>query len=220
MHPERHPWPSTPSNAGSGKPGNLPHDRSFYPLDAFPKLAALREHWQTIRDELLALDAPVLDIDRVDKTHEQLFAQIERHVGDGGDFGWLHGWRDNPAWLQYALVLHDAPLPFVMQRFPRTLELIGRLSGIKVCGFSRLAPHGFLSTHRHPELAAENLLQCHVTLDAPLEGNYCYLNVNGEFRQHRNGEALVFDGSLDHFAVNASREMRTILYLEFDPQRA
>ncbi|MEP7043553.1 MAG: aspartyl/asparaginyl beta-hydroxylase domain-containing protein [Dokdonella sp.] len=194
--------------------------QSFYPLDAFPGVKVLSDGWETIRAEFLALKAPVLSIDRVDKTHAEAFAEIHQHVRAGGEFGWLLGWRTNPDWIQYALVLNDAPLPFVADLFPNTLALLGRLPGIKVGGFSQLKPHGFLATHRHPELAEENLLQCHVTLDAPVEGNYCYLNVNGEFRQHTNGAAIVFDGSLDHFAVNASAAARTILYLEFDPAKA
>jgi len=192
----------------------------FHPLDAFPKLQVLGRHWTSIREEFLALHAPVLGIDRVDKTHEEVFAELGRHLRAGGEYGWLLGWPDNPNWIQYALVLDDEPLPFLREAFPRTLALLGELSGIKVCGFSQLKPHGFLSTHRHPELAEQNLLQCHLTLDAPTQGNYCYLNVAGEFRQHTNGTMFVFDGSLDHFAVNASAAPRTILYLEFDRARA
>ena len=192
----------------------------FHPPASFPALAPLATNWQTIRTEFLALRAPLLDIDRVDKTHAEVFAEIGRHVAEGGEFGWLQGWRENPQWVQYALLLNDEPLPFVVDLFPQTLALLRRLSGIKVAGFSQLKPHGFLSTHRHPELAEEGLLQCHVTIDAPDERNYCYLNVGGEFRQHTNGGCLVFDGSLDHFAVNASEASRTILYLEFDPVQA
>lgn len=196
------------------------HRPPFHPVESFPHIAALGANWPTIRDEFLALRAPLLDIDRVDKTHAEVFAEIGRHVEGGGEFGWLQGWRENPHWVQYALLLNDEPLPFVVDLFPNTLALLRRFSGIKVAGFSQLKPHGFLSTHRHPELAEEGLLQCHVTIDAPDERNYCYLNVGGEFRQHANGGTLVFDGSLDHFAVNASDASRTILYLEFDPVKA
>lgn len=192
----------------------------FHPTESFPGIASLAAHWQTIRSEFLALRAPLLDIDRVDKTHAEVFAEIGRHVEDGGEFGWLQGWRENPRWIQYALLLNDDPLLFVVDLFPQTLALLRRLPGIKVAGFSQLKPHGFLSTHQHPELAEEGLLQCHVTIDAPEDRNYYYLNVGGEFRQHTNGGSLVFDGSLDHFAVNASEVSRTILYLEFDPVKA
>jgi beta-hydroxylase len=89
--------------------------------------------------------------------------------------------------------------------------------GVKVAAFVRLAPDGFLGAHRHPELREEGLLQMHLTLEAADEANYAYLNVEGEFRQHVPGEGFVFDGSLDHFALNASPEDRVILYLEFRP---
>ena len=55
-----------------------------------------------------------------------------------------------------------------------------------------------------------------VTLKAPKPSASCLLNVAGEIRQHVTGGTIVFDGSLPHWAVNASAEERVILYLEFD----
>jgi Aspartyl/Asparaginyl beta-hydroxylase len=80
-----------------------------------------------------------------------------------------------------------------------------------------MAPQTFLPLHNHPELREKGLLQMHLTLDAAASCNYAYINVDGHFRQHRPGDAFVFDGSCDHFALNASTQMRTILYLEFAP---
>jgi beta-hydroxylase len=82
--------------------------------------------------------------------------------------------------------------------------------GIRFTGASSL------NTHRHPELYEQDLLQFHVTLDAATERNFAYLNVAGIFNQNMTGNAIVFDGSLDHFALNASPADRTILYMEFE----
>ncbi|GLZ23056.1 aspartyl/asparaginyl beta-hydroxylase domain-containing protein [Burkholderia plantarii] len=59
-------------------------------------------------------------------------------------------------------------------------------------------------------------MQMHITLDAASERGFAYLNVAGHFNQNRVGNAIVFDGSLDHFALNASPQPRTIFYLEFE----
>ena len=56
----------------------------------------------------------------------------------------------------------------------------------------------------------------HLPLETAPEANYAYLNVNGQFRQHVLGQPIVFDGSLDHFALNASHCDRTVLYVEFE----
>ena len=61
----------------------------------------------------------------------------------------------------------------------------------------------------------ESLLQFHLPIITAPERNYAYLNVMGEFRQHVEGEPIIFDGSLDHFAINESDVDRTIVYMEF-----
>jgi beta-hydroxylase len=78
-----------------------------------------------------------------------------------------------------------------------------------------LKPKTILHCHTHDEIGEENLLQFHLTLTSAVKNNFSYLNVNGEFRQHNVGEAIIFDGSLPHFALNESEHNRVILYLEF-----
>ncbi|TCK33807.1 beta-hydroxylase [Paraburkholderia sp. BL8N3] len=193
---------------------------AFYPLEQFPKLQELASKWEIIREEFLRLNAPTLGIDRVGKTHVEVYAETLEHIDGGGEYGWLMGWGDgdknNPDWTQYALVAYDEPIPFAENAMPRTIEMLEGLEGIKICALSRMKPNVFLNTHRHPELHNQDLLQLHVTLDAVTERDYAYLNVAGHFNQNKVGSAIVFDGSLDHFALNASPGIRTILYMEFE----
>ena len=53
----------------------------------------------------------------------------------------------------------------------------------------------------------------HLPIDTASIGNYAYINVQGEFRQHRCGKPIVFDGSLDHFALNESKKNRNHFYI-------
>ncbi|BAP46073.1 aspartyl/asparaginyl beta-hydroxylase domain-containing protein [Pseudomonas sp. 21LCFQ02] len=196
---------------------------AFYPLDDFPPLARLADHCALIQREVAALQAPLLDIDRTDKPHQQVHAELDEHLRQGGSYGWLKGWGaagGNRDWTQYPLLFQDTPLAPALAALPQTLALLQTLDGIKVASLARLAPHSFLSTHRHPEIRAEGLLQMHLTLSAASEANYAYLNVAGQFHQHQAGSAVIFDGSQDHFVVNASQAPRTILYLEFNKARA
>jgi aspartyl/asparaginyl beta-hydroxylase (cupin superfamily) len=193
---------------------------AFYPLDKFPKLNELASSWQGIRDELVRLSAPTLDIDRVGKSHAEVYEETLKYVMGGGEYGWLKGWDDseqgNPDWTQYGLVAFDRPIPFAEAVMPRTIELLRKIEGVKICALSKMKPNVFLNTHRHPELFEQNLLQFHITLNAATENNFAYLNVAGIFNQNMMGNAIVFDGSLDHFALNASSVDRTILYMEFE----
>jgi aspartyl/asparaginyl beta-hydroxylase (cupin superfamily) len=193
---------------------------AFYPLDKFPKLNELASSWQVIRDEFVRLSAPTLDIDRVGKSHAEVYEETLKYVMEGREYGWLKGWDDseqgNPDWTQYGLVAFDRPIPFAEAVMPRTIELLKKIEGVKICALSKMKPNVFLNTHRHPELFEQNLLQFHITLDSATENNFAYLNVAGTFNQNVMGNAIVFDGSLDHFAINASSVDRTILYMEFE----
>jgi len=192
--------------------------RAFYRIESFSKLQDLAQQWEVMSAECRALDAPTLDIDRVGKSHDQVAAETMAHVQAGGEYGWLQGWGAdgaNPDWLQYALVYRDQQVPFACQTMPTTMRLLAGVRGIKVCTLAKMKAHTFLTTHSHPELRAEGLLQFHITLEAATNANYAYLNVAGEFRQNVLGSSVVFDGSLDHFALNGSQVDRTILYMEF-----
>lgn len=194
----------------------------FYPIEDFPMLAELASHWSSMQEETLRLQAPLLDINRTEKPHEQVVAEVQQHLLQGGEYGWLKGWGQdggNREWVQYPLVFQDQPMPQAATALPRTLALLGQVQGLKVAALARLEPHTWLSSHRHPEVLEEGLLQMHITLSAAPERNYAYLNVAGQFHQHNSGTAVIFDGSQDHFVINASDAARVILYLEFYPAR-
>lgn len=192
---------------------------AFYEASRFPHLQRLADHWEVIREEFLALDAPTLTINRVGKSITEIVDEVAEHMKAGGEYGWLWGWGDGmdtmPEWTQYGLVAYDQAIPFARDAMPGTLDLLGQIPGIKLCALLRMEPNVFLGTHSHTGTWEEGLLHMQLTIDAPLTQNYAYLNVNGNFNQSTNGNLVIFDGSQDHFAVNASRAYRTVLYLEF-----
>lgn len=193
---------------------------SFHPLAEFPALLELSRHWEVIRAEYAALDAPEHEIARVGVSREEIYAEfVERGLESGWLQGWTHDREPNPRWLSYALIVSDTPPLDVREKMPRTIALLEQIGGIKLAALNRLLPHTMLSAHRHPELRAEGLLQYHLCLTTSVPPCFTYLNVNGKFMQHLLGQACVFDGSLPHFALNATREERVILYIEFHADR-
>lgn len=196
--------------------------RSFYPVPDFPQLAELSSNWELIREEFLNLNVDVLPIDRVDKDYSIVYDEVIQHMNNGGEYGWLIGWGGkqgaNIDWLQFGLIAKYQVVEWAVKYMPKTIELLKSIPAIKVCGLAKMKPHCYLATHSHPEIQAENLLQYHLTIDVPENSNYNYLNVAGEFNQNQLGEPVIFDGSLEHFALNASTQDRTILYLEFQKE--
>jgi beta-hydroxylase len=166
-------------------------------------------NWQTIRDEALALDPHlILNSDREGKSH----AQVMEELVQAGPH-WIPGWGDKAHWLNWAFLLNDT-FPLGDTGCPKTCSLLGRIKGLKVAALSLFKPGALLPLHHHPELATEGLLTFHLGLSVTPP---CYLWSNGQFYPEEAGTPLVFDGSLPHFAFNASNQDRIILYCEFAP---
>lgn len=192
---------------------------SFYEVGQFPQLAKFAKQWEIIRDEFLLLNKPIMSIHRAGKSREEVYRELTLEMQSGKQFGWLLGWGKsgvNPDWLAFPLMVQDTVVPFITTEMKKTIAMLKELKGIKVCSLLKMKPNTFLPTHNHPEVYTEGLLQYHLPLQTASTNNYAYLNVNGEFRQHASGKPFVFDGSLNHFAVNASNVERTIVYIEFD----
>ncbi|MCE3228704.1 MAG: aspartyl/Asparaginyl beta-hydroxylase family protein [Bacteroidetes bacterium] len=192
---------------------------AYYSIEDFPPLKDLVTNWNIIRNEFQALQAPVMNIDRTDKEHEAVLEEVQDYIGKGNEYGWTMGWGKsgpNKDWVQYGLIIHDEVIPYVSERLSQTIGFLRKIKGIKIAALVTMHPQSSLPCHQHPELFEQGLLQLHLPVETATVNNYAYLNVNGEFRQHVCGQPIIFDGSLDHFALNKSGANRTILYLEFD----
>lgn len=191
---------------------------AFYTLDMFPKLKLLAQSWRDMQRELSNLRAPTMNINRGHRPHEEVVNDIISQVISGQEYGWVLGWGEdegNKNWTQYGLVFEDTPVIFATEKMPQTCQMFNNIEGIHVAALARLAPDAFLPVHTHPELPKNNLLQMHITLQSAEYDNFAYLNVAGTFVQQTAGTAYIFDGSLNHFAINTSKQERIILYLEF-----
>ena len=193
----------------------------FYDLKEFPVFSEISENWPLIREEVLALDAPALDINRVNKSHEEVFEEMIA----AGQNGWLKGWntdgQPNENWLTYPIRFYDQMVFDISKRMPMTSRLVQKLEGIRVCALNKMLPDLFLGTHTHPDHAKRGTLLYHLSLVMDDKENpFNYLNVNGEFVQQVPGKAYIFDGANAHFALNASKKERIILYIEFYAEKA
>ncbi|HET7115650.1 MAG TPA: aspartyl/asparaginyl beta-hydroxylase domain-containing protein [Hanamia sp.] len=196
---------------------------AFYTIDEFPRFRELCDNWQIIREEFLQINAPLMNVHRHAKKLEEFIKQMQLELENGNDYGWVRGWGKegiNDDWIQYAIYSNSSDVnkmlePYINKLIPRTLEMLKRISGIKICGFAKLKAHSMLPCHTHEGIYKESLLQFHLPIVTAPERNYAYLNVMGEFRRHVEGEPIIFDGSLDHFAINESDFDRTVVYMEF-----
>ena len=186
----------------------------FHDPADFPFVSQIVARWHLIRQEALELEADLLDFQRVGSLEHQAETLL-RH--NGWTPSWQVGTRDrNASWLTYGLSYRGVLPDDLEARMPFTSRLLARLRGYEVCALSLLRPGAFIRPHTHPEVTGR-LLTLHVGLDA--EPSRSFLAVGGQVREECNGQAIVFDASQPHFALNMGSFDRTILYMEFSPNQ-
>jgi beta-hydroxylase len=116
-----------------------------------------------------------------------------------------HGWK------RFYLKWYDHPLPSAQALCPRSSEILAKLPGVQGAMFATLPPGAYLGRHRDPFAGA---LRYHLGLRTP--GERCFIRVDGELREWRDGEAMLFDETFVHDAYNGTDVTRLILLCDIE----
>jgi len=180
----------------------LPADE-FFDRAHFPWLAAIEAETPAIRAELAALladGAPGL----------QPYVAMQPGV-PVNKWTPLDGSLD---WGAYYLWKYGAPVADALARCPATAAALAALPKADLPG---RAPTAFFSllrpgTHIPPHTGVSNARAIvHLPLIVPPR---CSLRVGGEVRSWTEGEALVFDDTIEHEAWNDSSKLRAVLIFD------
>jgi aspartate beta-hydroxylase len=172
----------------------------FYDRAQFPWLEELEAETPRIRDELLRVLAE-------DHGDFRPYVHYEDHLP-------LDQWRElnhSPKWTAFHFYEGGRPVEARCRRAPRTFEAVRRLPQPDVALrsptalYSALVPKARIPAHTG---VANFRLLVHLPLIVPGRG---YFRVGGETREWRQGEAWVFDDTIEHEAWNDSDELRVIL---------
>jgi len=180
----------------------LPADE-FFDREHFPWLATLESATDTIRRELEAILAerdPGLApyVEQPSGVPENKWTPLDKSL----DWSALHLWRDGER--------NEA----VCERAPKTAALV---ESLPLCRIPGRAPAVFFSilragAHIPPHTGVTNVRSIvHLPLIVP-EG--CTFRVGGETRPWIEGEALVFDDTIEHEAVNPTERDRAVLIID------
>lgn len=192
-------WHSAPTHYHY--PGLI--EREFHARTAFPWLAELEAATADIRAEMQAALA---------STRAELVPYITY-----ADHEAMDQWRPlnrNPDWTAVHLIQKGEMMAANAALCPQTMELLSRLPQPEIPGaspnamFSLLAPH----TAIPPHVGVNNTrLVCHLPLVVP-QG--CWFRVGDERREWREGEAFVFDDTVEHEAMNPTDHLRVVLIFD------
>ena len=180
----------------------LPADE-FFDRGHFPWLAELEAETATIRAELEAILAspdPGLApyIDMPPGTPQNLWSELDKSP----NWSALHLWRDG------------ARIEEVCARAPSTAELVEGLPLARIPGRAPAVFFSILKAGKRipPHSGVTNVRSIvHLPLIVP---ERCGFRVGGETREWREGEAFVFDDTIEHEAWNDSDQDRAVLILD------
>ncbi|WCM87541.1 aspartyl/asparaginyl beta-hydroxylase domain-containing protein [Acidovorax sp. NCPPB 3576] len=166
----------------------------FVPVDRYAQLAQLAQHWETLRDEALAMQA------------HGGFDEARRQGSPASfDVGFRTFYKYG--WSRYYLHWYGYTYPSAIASCPRTLEILSRFPDIRAAMFAVLPPRSGLTPHADPLGCS---LRYHLGLATP-NAAQCFINVDGVERAWRDGEAFVFDETYLHFVTNDTDAPRLIL---------
>jgi aspartate beta-hydroxylase len=175
----------------------------FLDRDLFPWIGDLEAGWEVVRDEARSV---------FDEGAGAFVPYVANPPGTP-----LNQWREldhNRDWGSFFLWRHSMPDHGNCARLPRTAALLGRLPLLDI---PRRGPNAFLSrlAPRTRIPAHNGVTNARVTVHLPLiVPAHCGFRVGGETRAWREGEAWVFDDTIEHEAWNDSGEPRLILIFD------
>ena len=117
------------------------------------------------------------------------------------------------SWKTYALYVFGQPIATNCRACPATAALLASLPGLQNAWFSILAPGYHIPAHKGPTRA---LVRCHLGLRVPAHYQRCWIRVEQEILNWREGELLLFDDTYEHEVLNDTDEFRAVLFIDID----
>lgn len=161
----------------------------------FAWTSILRDHWQAIRDEAIAV---ALDPEAV--------PSLATISPDHRAIARVNMWRSFFLWG------YGFPIDENLERCPQTARLVERIPGLNSAFFSILAPGTHIPDHRG---VTKGLITCHLGLVVPRDGDV-RMRVGNRIVRWSEGETLVFDDTYRHEVWNDTGGTRVVLLIQFE----
>jgi ornithine lipid ester-linked acyl 2-hydroxylase len=155
----------------------------------------LRDNWQAIRDEALAVAlrgnaSPSLST--ISPDHRSI-AEVDK-------------------WRSFFLWGYGFPIEDNLARCPHTQAVVEQIPGLNSAFFSILAPGTHIPDHRG---VTKGLITCHLGLIVPRDGDV-RMRVHDRIVRWAEGETLVFDDTYQHEVWNDTSGTRVVLLIQFE----
>jgi len=163
------------------------------------KKAMLRDNWEVLRDEALALHQSGSFDATTDKNSQSYYDVGFRTF-------YKYGW--SKFYLKWYGTVHNS----AERLCPQTVALLADLKTVNGAMFTVLPPGSKLTRHLDPIACS---LRYHLGLSTPNDDR-CYISIDGNVHSWRDGEPLLFDETYLHHAHNDTDTTRLILMCDVE----
>lgn len=204
------------------EPGiEAPYDNLHYfdPND-FPHLVRLSQYSDVIAGEAKNI-TEISSVKR--RQHEWTgFQDAENFFSQlGNNTAWFYSWdssqqqdgKDN--WLNYPLIYRGKIIGQAKEMCPETCQLLRKIPGINVAGFSRIKAGTRIYPHSDTTGLTTGTLAYHLGLIG--EANLFVISSDGQHlhQHHEPGKVVIVNTNKKHYVENPYHEDRIILYIDF-----
>ncbi len=165
----------------------------------FPELNIIKENWEVIREEAIALKNQNLFDQTTDKNSDSYY-----------DLGFRTFYKYG--WSKFYLTWYGSTHNSAKRLMPKSTALLEKVKCVNGSMLTILPPGSQLTRHLDPMACS---LRFHLGLSTPNDDK-CFINIDGQNYSWRDGEALVFDETFLHYAQNNTDSDRLILMCDVD----
>ena len=177
---------------------NLYEKKVFYSeeekKEIFPTSIILEKEWKNIRDEFVYID----------------IANIGNNIGNVGKNFIVENESFWEGWETLPLRMFGKDNEENMNKCPTLKRILKSDNNIPTAFFSIMKPGKKLPSHYGP---FKGILRYHLGLIIPKNG-FCFISVDGETYDWKEGEGVLFDETYKHFVINDTNYYRVILFLD------
>jgi ornithine lipid ester-linked acyl 2-hydroxylase len=177
---------------------NIYEKKVFYDdkekAEIFPTSKILEKEWRNIKQECINT-----------LSSEQSFGNVGKHfILESEEF-----WK---GWKTFSLRMFSKDNEENMKKCPILSQILKSDSNITTAFFSIMEPGKILPSHYGP---FKGILRYHLSLQIPpKEAGDCFISVDNEIYEWKEGEGVLFDETYKHFVKNETPYTRVILFLD------
>ena len=185
----------------------------------YNKFKLLEDSYEQIVNEIPPLDINKVTISRkmnewINKDNMEAGQILLSKLNNNKE--WIFSWDVNNKMFNFPLIYNDIVIGIADILCPTTINLLKKIGGIRIAGFSLLLPGASLNPHCDGTGPTYNSMALNMCLTGDKSSLYIRNKDNiYEKYIHTNGKLVIFNSEIEHYANNNGDINRVILYIDF-----